>query len=338
MDATADAWTRFGIGSGTNNTDTRGFYFSDKEGQKTFVMNLPNDWGPHTARTMTWQVNNIRSLNKNNIVIGVLRDGDKYYYTINGSMYWYEETTKFSGVNTLPVILSQDVQVKAADFTYTNDEAVLNGMLSSADFQKKLFEGASNQTSVEFRSDSEFIFKNTGTNAWEHQFRDQGVRGYGEKVRLSDNFTIEFDLTGLECVGGDSDSMLGVALRRYDADVPTASDQGMADSLMLTNASFHFRTWDYELQFPAIMSSSNKNSAAFGAAIQAADTVHVKFERVIVGYTAHFKLYLNGVEYKFGAGGNEELTLGYIGDYFFVFGANNAKGHITNFQFDWTAK
>lgn len=32
--STSDGWTRVGIGSGSNDNDTRGFYFSPKEGQK----------------------------------------------------------------------------------------------------------------------------------------------------------------------------------------------------------------------------------------------------------------------------------------------------------------
>lgn len=326
VNATSDAWTRVGIGSGTGDMDTRAFYFSDKEGQKTVMMDYPNMWGAATARSMIWQVNDIRSLDKTDITLGVLRDGDDYYYTINGEMYWFEHTDRFTDKDTLPVIVAKDVQCKVRVPKVITDEAELDQMAASADFQKVFFESATNQKNVILKGDKDVEFTNEGTPE-EIRLRDQCIKSYGDKGTLSGDFYLEFDLAGYGNDPTDNSSMLGAAFRRYN------TDPAIMDSIMVDEQSFHFRTWDYENQFTAITSGTQTvNTDAFPTPVAEMETAKVRIERRVdkEGGKSVFTVKLNGTEYK-AEGKNIEVA--YIGDYNLIFGANNAKGHVTNLTF-----
>ena len=179
--STTDGWTRVGIGSGSNDNDTRGFYFSPKEGQKTVMMDFPNTWGAAASRSMIWQVNGIRDMDPANLTMGILRDGNNYYYTINGSLYWYEFNNRFNEMGTLPVVLSKDTSFTASDAKYINDEATLNAMLQSAELDKKFFNSGTSTGQVTVVSNTEFKFNNIYSNEENYRFRDQCVKSYGDK-------------------------------------------------------------------------------------------------------------------------------------------------------------
>lgn len=328
---TSDPWTRVGIGTGTNDNDTRGFYFSDKEGQKTVMMDLPNTWGASVARTMIWQVNGIRSFDPTNITMGVLRDGNDYYYTINGSLYWFETTNKFNDMGTLPVVLSKDASFIVTNAKYVNDNNVLDSMINSAEYAKKFFNSGSSTGQVTVVSDTEFIFHNIYDNEDNYRFRDQCVKSYGDKGAISGDFIIEFDVEGYQNVVNDINSMLGIALRRYDSDEPV-----ICDSIMLDDQSFQFRTWNYDSQFSyGTIANACYNSLQFSTLTSQLETVHVRIERKVGNISSTFKIYLNDVEYKFfdASGAEKELKINYTGKYLIMIGSNNAKGTIKNFSF-----
>ncbi len=326
-----DGWVRVGVGSGTNDNDTRGFYFSPKEGQKTCVLDLPNNWGAAAGRTFIWQVNGIKNLDKTNIAIGVLRDGNEYYYTINGKLYWYEQNTRFNDLPTLPAVVSKDASFKVSNASVTTDETTLNNMIKSADFQKKFFNSGSSDGQVTYVSDTEFKFNNIYTNEENSRFRDQCVKSYGDRGRIGNNFTIEFDVEGYTNYPSDVNSMLGIALRRYDSNDPI-----ICDSVMVDDNSFQFRTWNYDSQYSyGTMNNALFNTETFSSSTKDLSNVHVKIVRTLESTSSTFKVYLNGTEYKFvDASGKEmELTINYVGKYLIMVGANNAKGTVKNFTF-----
>ena len=327
VNTTSDPWTRVGIGSGTEDMDTRAFYFSDKEGQKTVMMDFPNTWGASTARTMIWQVNDIRDLDKTNIRLGVLRDGDDYYYTINDKFYWFEHTDRFSDEATLPVIVSKDVQCRVRDPEVVTEDAALDALIGSSDFQRIFFESSSNQKNVIFNNDKDFTFTNEADTPDMTRLRDQCVKSFGDKGTIGDDFYVEWDVSGYENNSDNTHSMVGLALRRYN------SDPGIVDSFMVDEQSFHFRTWDYENQFEAITSgTTTRDSAAFPVPASEMETFHVRLERRVDAENskAVFTFTLDGTEYLFD---EKELEVNYLGDYNILFGANDAKAHITNLTF-----
>ncbi len=331
LNSTSDGWTRVGIGSGTNDNDTRGFYFSPKEGQKTVMMDFPNSWGAPASRSMIWQVNGIKDFDPTNITLGVLRNGNEYYYTINGSLYWYEVNNRFNNMGTLPVVLSKDTSFIASDAKYITDINSLDAMINSKDFNKKFFNSGSSSGQVTVVSDSEFKFNNIYENEDNYRFRDQCVKSYGDKGMIGGNFTIEFDVADYQNFTDDINSMLGVALRRYDTDEPV-----ICDSIMVDEQSFHFRTWNYNSQFSyGTIANASYNSDKFEALTKDLKKTHVKIERTMGSISSTFKVYLNDKEYKFFDANNMEKTLkiNYTGKYLIMIGANHAKGTVKNFTF-----
>ena len=120
-----DGWARFGIGSATDDSDgnARAFFFSPKEGQKIVMMDVPNGWGAITAQSMIWQANGINTMDPTNLKLGILRDGDNFYYLLNDKLYWFETNTKFHDVNTYPTIVAKDTQINITDWSVTLDNA-----------------------------------------------------------------------------------------------------------------------------------------------------------------------------------------------------------------------
>ena len=328
--STSDPWTRVGIGSATNDVDSRVFYFSDKEGQKTVMLNYPNEWGASAARTMIWQVNGIKKLDPTNITIGVLRDENKYYYTINDQLYWYEELNRFDEMPTLPVIVTKDVEAIISNPVVINDDAMLDTLVNSAEFGKVFFNSGSSDGQVTFSNDKDFKFNNIYTDTDNSRFRDQCVKSYGDKGLIAGNFTIEFDLEEYQNFEDDINSMLGVALRRYEADgtIP-------CDSFMIDANNFHFRSWNYDSQFANGTIGTSYNTKPFSSNVSEMEKVHVKIVREVSNIYSTFKIYLNDQEYKFVDSNNEEteLIVNYTGKYLIMVGANNAIGRVKNFTF-----
>ena len=148
---------------------------------------------------------------------------------------------------------------------------------------------------------------------------------------IGGNFTIEFDVEGYENFINDINSMLGVALRRYDSDEPV-----ICDSIMLDDQSFHFRTWNYDSQFSyGTIANASYDSSKFESLTKDLKNIHVKIERTVGSISSTFKVYLNGTEYKFYDASNNEkaLKVNYTGKYLIMVGANHAKGTVKNFDF-----
>lgn len=311
-----DGWARFGIGSATDDSDgnARAFFFSPKEGQKIVMMDVPNGWGAITAQSMIWQANGINTMDPTNLKLGILRDGDNYYYLLNDKLYWFETNTKFHDVNTYPTIVAKDTQINITDWSVTLDNAQIAAKLDLPTM-KQVFFNADTNGRVNFESDSKFSISGGDT------FQNAAVKPIGDKALLKGNFAIEFDLSNVGSDNAnDNNNRIGVALRQVGIESPYISD-----SFAMTNngaEAFDYRVFRWNGGGHTYWETQNEATRASGATVEG----HYKIVRTINGNSASLVLYFNNAEVL-------NVTTSYIGDYHPIFGANYASGTFNNVTF-----
>ena len=311
-----DGWARFGIGSATDDSDgnARAFFFSPKEGQKIVMMDVPNGWGAITAQSMIWQANGINTMDPTNLKLGILRDGDNYYYLLNDKLYWFETNTKFHDVNTYPTIVAKDTQINITDWSVTLDNAQIAAKLDLPTM-KQVFFNADTNGRVNFESDSKFSISGGDT------FQNAAVKPIGDKALLKGNFAIEFDLSNVGSDNAnDNNNRIGVALRQVGIESPYISD-----SFAMTNngaEAFDYRIFKWNGGGHTYWETQNEATRASGATVEG----HYKIVRTINGNSASLVLYFNNAEVL-------NVTTSYIGDYHPIFGANYASGTFNNVTF-----
>lgn len=311
-----DAWARFGIGSATDdsNGNARAFFFSPKEGQKIVMMDVPNGWGAITAQSMIWQANGINTMDPTNLKLGILRDGDNFYYLLNDKLYWFETNTKFHDVNTYPTIVAKDTQINITDWSVTLDNAQIAAKLDLPTM-KQVFFNADTNGRVNFESDSKFSISGGDT------FQNAAVKPIGDKALLKGNFAIEFDLSNVGSDNAnDNNNRIGVALRQVGIENPYISD-----SFAMTNngaEAFDYRIFKWNGGDHTYWATQNEATRASGATVEG----HYKIVRTINGNSASLVLYFNNAEVL-------NVTTSYIGDYHPIFGANYASGTFNNVTF-----
>lgn len=311
-----DGWARFGIGSATDDSDgnARAFFFSPKEGQKIVMMDVPNGWGAITAQSMIWQANGINTMDPTNLKLGILRDGDNYYYLLNDKLYWFETNTKFHDVNTYPTIVAKDTQINITEWSVTLDNAQIAAKLDLPTM-KQVFFNADTNGRVNFESDSKFSISGGDT------FQNAAVKPIGDKALLKGNFAIEFDLSNVGSDNAnDNNNRIGVALRQVGIESPYISD-----SFAMTNngaEAFDYRIFRWNGGGHTYWETQNEATRASGATVEG----HYKIVRTINGNSASLVLYFNNAEVL-------NVTTSYIGDYHPIFGANYASGTFNNVTF-----
>ena len=184
------AWQGVGLGSGLSDTNTRYFTFSphspatpENSFHKTIVRDRPTSWDALTTRSQIWGENGLDEIDciNNGVKVGLLRDENKYYYLLNNSLFYVDETTKYDGVETYPILVAEDLPVKVTQFLATTDETKINNLLNSATFKKSFF--ASNPSIVNYESDDKFSFDSNTVLS-----KDNKVRSLGDKAKVTRNF------------------------------------------------------------------------------------------------------------------------------------------------------
>lgn len=335
------AWQGFGLGGGLSETSTRYFIFSPRvDGQgndfnKFIVKDLPNEtWGAITTRSQTWGENGLNSIDYTNsaVKIGMLRDGNKYYYLINDKLMYVDESMVYDDVPTMPIIVAIDVCVDVTDYVIETDDAKIDMILAKDNMKKSFY--ASNPDIIDYESDDMFTFKSNNVLS-----KDNKVKSLGDSAKLIGDFEIEFDFSDILCNNGHTNSIAGltVNLSRYEsADtvetfvVGKSANQPDVDGLV-----GGFLSWNYQKSMEDSTSwySWLESSKAVVENIQA--THHVKITRTITDNVATFRMWIDNEEVEFDTKSSKwaEMTSKYTGAYILWIGGEYASTQITNLKF-----
>ena len=332
-------WQGFGLGSGLSDGDSRFFTFSphspvqtQNNFNKIILRDRPESWGALTNRTQQWGIRDLDSITLDDEVkIGILRDGNNYYYLINDEVYWYDINDKYDGIDTAPYVLTYDIPVKVTDYYYTIDADEVNSFLTNPEYNKTFY--ASNSF-VKYESDASFEF--TSIN---HINKDHRVASIGDKGFIVKNFEVEFDVKDMTFNNEVSGNRgLTVNFSRYDnADV--------VDSICIGPSGWQdndraivgrFQKWGWPQSYGVEASVTDWFETTETVKADAGEKSHVKITRYIEDEIAWFTLEVDGVSYKFPeskSGKYDQPRSTYLGGYLVWLGGEYCSCTIENFVF-----
>lgn len=333
-------WQGVGIGSGLSETDTRYYLFSPRvNGQgnnhnKTIVKDLPNEtWPAITVRSQVWGENDLNYIDWENgtIKMGMVRNGNEHYYLINDRVMWYDNSTKYEDIPTMPILCAIDVAAKVTDYKVTTDTNEVDAMLNKAEFKKSFF--PANTDNCTYTDDSSFTFNVTNTLSKDHK-----VRSIGDKAKLVGNFEVEFDVSDLIFNGAHTKGFTGMTCNfsRYDAaDTIESFMVGKSAVQSHGNIVSRFASWNHVLSMddPAAVNSYLETSAtAFDNPVA---THHIKITRTVENNLSTFRMWVDGNECNFDVKSSQYVTMDsrYTGAYLIWVGGEYTSGAISNFTF-----
>lgn len=327
-------WNGFGVGSARNDNDARGFRFAPHPAQnnsanKILLADFPVSWGALTTRSQIWREYVLNSINVTDpIKVSMLRDNNDYYYFINDSFIYFDQTTKFDGINTYPVIFSVDIPVRATDYELITDTVALDGKLTSSELTRNFY--PAHDDIAEYIDDANFLFKNPS-----YSLKDAKINYVGDKAKLIGQWEVEFDLTIDTLNNADGHAGIGINMRRYDS-ADTTESITIGTGMLSGNAGktiARFQKWDWVRQY-----RNSENDWAESSENIAGDTIHVKMARMINSSTSEstFHVYINDVEQPFTTNykGNAKGAYStYTGAYLMSVIGEYASGSVANFEF-----
>lgn len=336
-------WQGFGLGAGLADNDSRYFTFSPHyTGQtgnnfhKIIVRDNPNSWGAITTRSQLWGARGLNSFNpEDGIKIGMLRDGNEYYYYLNDELYYFDNFTKYNNEATIPFVVNVDMSVTATDYKLVTDGAQIDAKIAETNAAGKSFY-ANNPNTVDYVNDSDFTFK-TQTFS-----KDNEVRTIGDKAVLMNGFSVEFDVDGMALGGGGQRYKgLSVNLSRYDsADTVETLGVGVASGVDSKSDGSAVIGRYFQWEYPKSADGSpiaNWYETSQPVLTDAAAKHHVRITRTVdaEAQISYFRMFIDGEEYvldtgKKGGGGLSN----YIGSYILWISGEYASAHVTNFRYE----
>jgi len=340
--ANAWDWQGFGLGAGLADNDARYFTYSHHYSGNTannfnkfIVRDNPNSWGAITTRSQTWGARDLNSIKLGeDLKIGMLRDGNDYYYFLNDELYYFDYFTKYNNEATIPFIVTMDMAVKAVDYKLVTDAAQIDAKIAACD---KSFYAVNNN--VDYVNDAEFTFKNKDCFSKDHQ-----VHSIGDKAILMNSFEIEFDVDSLVFGGsGQRYKGLSVNLTRYDsADIVDTLGIGVAKGADSkgdgSSVISRFFQWNYP-EGAAGSSLAKWFETSQPIFTDAAAKHHIKITRTVDAdaQKSYFRIYVDGEEYMLDTGKKGDVAVAetdYIGSYIIWVSGEYASAHVTNFKYE----
>ncbi len=334
---TAWVWQGIGIGSGLSDTSTRYGMFSPRvDGQgndynKFIVKDLPNEtWPAITTRSQIWGENGLDQVDwkSGKVKFGLLRDNNKYYYLVNDILMYVDETTVYEDIATMPIFVAIDVNVEVTDYSVITDDAELDSMLATPQFQQKLY--ASNDEIVDI-TDGVYTFKSNNVLS-----KDNKAKSIGDNAKLVGDFEVEFDIDSMLCNSAHNSAFTGLSLNlsRYESadNVETFIFGTSANQSGATGVAGMY-SWNYQVSF--------ENPAAPYYWLESTSAVenpsgkhHIKVTRTIVDNNATFRMFIDGTEVVFDKLNNQwaTMTSKYTGAYILWIAGEYASGQISNLQ------
>ena len=322
-------WDGLGIGSATADVgDTaRAFYYGPNFiggydsvcGGFTYMSNEDAiEWGAPVFTSRNWI--KAGTVDKTNVKVAILRDGNDYYYLLNDSLRWFETNTKFDNTPTYPTIFAKDTSIKVTKWSVTTDATTIDAKLATQEYKRNFFV-SDIRGHISYSNSDEFTFNSDYSTF----FPSTAVKSIGDKALLSGDFTVEYDLSDVNANGNnDENTRVGVALMRK-ADNRVYTDTFFVSD-KISDKAFDHRLVDYD---PVTERNGPHEYYKFGNRTTAqGDNVngHYKLTRTINGTSATLKLYFEDVE-------KLSVAVDFVGECYLMFGSNICSGTFKNITF-----
>lgn len=329
-------WQGFGLGSGLNDEDARFFTYSPHSPvsansfNKIILRDRPETWGALTTRSQIWGEHNLNDFSlEDEIKISMIRYENEYYYLLNDEVYYYDQNTKYDGIDTIPFVVSYDLPVKVSKYSLVTGKETIGKMIEGSEYKKSFFASYSN---VQYIDDSDFTFTSLTESSKNHK-----VRSIGDKAKIFGDFDIEFDVDSM-VFNSEVSSHTGLAVNfsRYDsADVVDTISLGRSTNQNNDGAIIgRYTRWDYTQDFSSSQAIKEWFETTEIVKADSQSKSHVKISRTIDGDYAYYHLFVDGVEYNFdlsskGEGARFRST--YTGAYLIWVAGEYSTSHVSNF-------
>lgn len=335
------AWQGLGLGSGLSDTDTRFFTFSPATPSAgnnychCIVRDNPNSWGALTDRSQIWGENGLNDLHidrEEGLKFGFLRDGNSYYYLINDKVYYYDYTTKYDQINTIPMVVAFDMSATISKYKLVTAESEVDAILSTAPLQESFYPS---HDDVTYNSDADFKFSATTRTS-----KDNKVKSIGDKAKLVGNFDLEFDvdniITNDSHTAATSFSGVNIGLSRYDsANINESVFIGRSHQQEdHTGVKARLQSWAYTTSPDDATGWRYWSESSVNVKADLATSSHIKLTRTVdlASGNSNFSLLVDGKEVAFDLG-SASTTIDYTGTYLIYVGGEYAGAHISNFVY-----
>lgn len=307
-------WQGVGLGSGLSETDTRYYLFSPRvDGQgndhnKTIVKDLPNEsWPAITTRSQVWGENGLDYIDweHDTVKLGMIRKGNEHYWLLNDHVMWYDYSTKYEDVKTMPILCGVDVACTITDYKVVTDTAEIDSMLSQSEYKKSFF--SCNQDIVDYKDDSSFSFISNNVLC-----KDNKVRSIGDKARLVGDFDVEFDISDMLYNKAHTKGFTGACLSLSRYDQPDTCESFLVGrSAVQTdnqNSVARFVSWNYQLSMDEDNAPYSYLESSAAVLEDESKTHHVKVTRTIENNISYFHMYVDGNEVEFDVKSSKNVT------------------------------
>ena len=226
-----------------------------------------------------------------------------------------------------------DEEVKAYNYQYVTDSAVIDTMLQGDQYKKSFY--SSNDDLVYYDSDSEFTFSSVTTLSKDHK-----VMSLGDKAKVYGDFTIEFDVKSLKYNETHIDrgfTGLTINFTKYEAADSVNSFMIGRSSVQTANSGTiaRYAEWNYQQSMDDSGAVSKYLETSAAVVSDPLSTNHVKITRTIENSRSYFHMYVNNVECSFDVKSypDDELNTRYTNAYLIWVAGEYSSSIVNNFTF-----
>ncbi len=194
-----DTWSRVSLGHADDSGKFHGFFVSPGpsfNAKKSVVMDIQNGevaWGETTNRSQIWGMHDLASLDMTDMTLETIRDGDKYYYFINGELYWYEDLY-LAGGDTMPAFSVGQTEASFSEIKIETDTDKIKEKIAN-DGNELLY--PSYKSRVEITNNSKTIHFNAIYQSGDENPKDLAAKSIGDKFVMPANkdSSVTFNMT-----------------------------------------------------------------------------------------------------------------------------------------------
>lgn len=326
-----DTWSRISLGHSYTNEESQEVFhgtmvspgpgFSQRKLVTGTLIAGSMQWGIETDRSQLWNVHDQANLDYANLTLTSVRDGNDYYYFVNGELYYKEVNyLRFDGIRTIPTINVRGVDAAITDMSVSTDETTINDFLSTTPAKKAFYPTYASNVTVS--DDNVITFSNAPSDqqAWPYNnVKDNAAKSIGNAVTLPANKAtkMELDVSFTSWGNDENVAALCVSMKRYD------NNASQTRSFLVGKNNYGFTGWDSNNNLPDGIGAKNSLTTA----LELNTSYHVVMNRLMSETSQDCSMAINGDSAAWGWTTESDST----GNVVIAIGSRSANMVVSNF-------
>lgn len=293
-----DTWSRISLGNSYVNADTNEVFhgtmvspgpgFNARKLVTGTLIAGGMQWGIETDRSQLWNVHDQAEFDYSSITLKTVRNGDDYYYFVNGELYYKEVGyTRFTGIDTIPTINVHGVDATISEMSVATESSTIDAFLDTAVAKKTLYPTYS--ANVAIAEDNTITFSNAPSDQQQWPFnnaKDNAAKSLGNAFSLPAGKAakIELDLKFTSWGSDENVAALAVSMKRFD------NNASSTRSFLVGKANYGFTGWDSNQNLPDGIGANN----ALTTPLELNTVYHIVMNRLMSGTSQDCSMTVNG--------------------------------------------